>query len=82
MAGTPDRFEILLTDGAERDLASIHDYIAEFDCVANANYVLDATMDVVGCLSTSPERGSYPKALLGLRIKELRQTVFKPYRAI
>ena len=82
MASGPTRYEVLLTRGAEQDLESIHDYIAEFDCVANANYVLDATMDVVACLSTSPECGSYPKALLGLGIKELRQTFFKPYRAI
>ena len=82
MAGTPDRFEVLLTDGAERDLASIHDYIAEFDCVANANYVLDELMDVVESLSKFPECGRYPKELVGLGIKEYRQTFFKPYRVI
>lgn len=43
-----------------------------FDCVANANYVLDAF----------PERGSYPKELVSLGIKEYRQTFFKPYRVI
>ena len=36
MAGTSARFEVLLTEGAEQDLEAIHDYIAEFDCVANA----------------------------------------------
>jgi toxin ParE1/3/4 len=82
MAGTPDRFEVLLTEGAERDLESIHDYIAEFDCVANANYVLDALMDVVESLAIAPERGSHPRELLGLGIKEFRQTFFKPYRVI
>ncbi|MCK6376768.1 MAG: type II toxin-antitoxin system RelE/ParE family toxin [Zoogloea sp.] len=82
MVGTPARFEVLLTEGAERDLEFIHDYIAEFDCVANANYVLDALMDAVECLSTTPERGSHPKELLGLGIKEFRQTFFKPYRVI
>ena len=29
MAGAPARFDVLLTEGAERDLESIHDYIAE-----------------------------------------------------
>src|SRR5581483_12021918 len=33
--------EVLLTEGAEQDLASIYDYIAEFDCVANAEHVLE-----------------------------------------
>ncbi len=39
-------------------------------------------MDVVEGLATSPERGSHPKELLGLGIKEFRQTFFKPYRVI
>lgn len=82
MAGTPARFEVLLTEGAEQDLASIYDYICEFDCVANANHVLDKLMDVAESLSKFPERGSYPKELIGLGIKEYHQTVFKPYRVI
>lgn len=82
MAGTPAKFEVLLTEGAEQDLEAIHDYISEFDCVANANHVLDELMDVVGSLSKFPERGSYPKELVGLGIKEYRQTFSKPYRVI
>ena len=82
MAGEPARFEVLLTGGAEQDLEAIHDYVSEFDCVANANYVLDKLMVVVESLSKLPDRGSYPKELVGLGIKEYRQTVFKPYRVI
>jgi toxin ParE1/3/4 len=82
MAGTPAQFEVLLTAGAEQDLEAIHDYIAEFDCLAHANHVLDELMDVVGSLSKFPERGSYPKELLSLGMKEYRQTLFKPYRVI
>lgn len=82
MAGTSAKFEVLLTEGAEQDLEAIHDYISEFDCVANANYVLDELMGVVESLSKLPERGSYPKELVGLGIKEYRQTFFKPYRVI
>jgi toxin ParE1/3/4 len=82
MAGKPTRYDVLLTHGAERDLESIHDYIAEFDCVANANRVLDELMAVVEGLAQFPERGSYPKELLALGIKEYRQTSFKPYRVI
>jgi toxin ParE1/3/4 len=33
-------------------------------------------------LSRLPERGSYPKELVSLGIKEYRQTFFKPYRLI
>ncbi len=82
MSGTPAKFEVLLTDGAERDLEAIHDYICEFDCVASANLVLDELMEVVESLSRFPERGSYPKELVSLGIKEYRQTFFKPYRVI
>jgi len=82
MAGAPANFEVLLTEGSEQDLESIHDYLSEFDCVANANDVLDKLMDVVASLSKFPERGSYPKEVVGLGIKEYRQTFFKPYRMI
>ncbi|CBL47257.1 Plasmid stabilisation system protein, potential toxin ParE [gamma proteobacterium HdN1] len=82
MAGTSAKFEVLLTEGAEQDLEAIHRYISEFDCAANANDVLDALMDVVESLSKFPERGSYPKELVGLGIKEYRQIPFKPYRVI
>ena len=82
MAGAFAKFEVLLTEGAEQDLEAIHDYISEFDCVANANHVLDELMGVVESLSKFPERGSYPKELVSLGIKEYRQTFFKPYRVI
>jgi len=82
MAGKPGRYEVSLTRGAEQDLESIHDYISEFDCVANANYVLDQLMEVVAGLARFPERGSYPRELVTLGIKEYRQTAFKPYRLI
>ena len=82
MAGKSAKFEVLLTKGAEQDLEAIHDYIAEFGCVANADYVLDEVMGVVKSVSRFPERGSYPKELVGLGIKEYRQTFFKPYRLI
>ena len=82
MTGSSAKFEVLLTEGAEQDLEAIHDYISEFDCVPNANDVLEQLMDVVESLSKFPERGSYPKELVGLGIKEYRQTFFKPYRVI
>lgn len=82
MAGTPAKFEVLLTEGAQQDLEAIHDYICEFDCLANANHVLNEVMGVVESLSKFPERGSYPKELVGVGIKEYRQTFFKPYRVI
>ena len=78
----PTNFDVLLTEGAEQDLEAIHNYIAEFDCLANANYMLDQLMEIMESLSRFPERGSYPKELVSLGIKEYRQTLFKPYRVI
>jgi toxin ParE1/3/4 len=68
--------------GVKRDLESLYDYIAAFDTPANANYVLDRLMKVVASLASFPERGSYPKELLALGIREYRQALFKPYRVI
>ncbi|MBT0960642.1 type II toxin-antitoxin system RelE/ParE family toxin [Denitromonas sp. IR12] len=73
---------MVLTAGAEQDLESIYDTIAEFDCAANANYVLDQLMAAADSLAKFPERGSFPKELAELGIKEFRQTLFKPYRVI
>ena len=82
MASRRTRYEALLTRGAGQDLESIHDYIAEYDSLANANDVLDELMEVVQRLVQFPERGSYPKDLVALGIKDYRQTAFKPYRVI
>jgi toxin ParE1/3/4 len=82
MVGRPTRYEVLLTQGAEQDLESIHDYISEFDSVANANHVLDRLTEVVEGMAQFPERGNYPKELVALGIKEYRQTSFEPYRVI
>ncbi|MCM2313133.1 MAG: type II toxin-antitoxin system RelE/ParE family toxin [Steroidobacteraceae bacterium] len=82
MARGPIRFEVLLTRGAEQDLESIRDYIAEFDSPANADHVLDRLLEVVQGLAQFPERGGYPRELVKLGIRDYRQTAFKPYRVI
>jgi len=76
------QYDVLMTEGAERDLEEIYNYIAEFDSLSNADYVLDQLMEVVEGLANFPERGSYPKELLALGILEYRQAFFKPYRVI
>ena len=75
-------FEVLLTEDAGSDLEELYDYIAEHDAPSKADYVLDRIEKVVETLATFPERGSYPKELLALGIREYRQTFFKPYRVI
>jgi toxin ParE1/3/4 len=82
MTRSSARFVVLLTDGAERDLESIYDYISEFDSVANADHVLDRLMAVAESSAQLPERGRYPKELESVGVKEYRQSWFKPYRVI
>ncbi len=76
------RYRVLLTTGAEQDLEAIYDYIAEFNDPSNADHVLDRLMATAEQLAVMPERGSYPRELLDLGIKDYRQAFFKPYRLI
>lgn len=76
------RFEVLLTRDAERDLGELYEYIATHDSAGNANRVLDRIEKALESLSSFPERGSHPKELLALGIREYRQVFFKPHRLI
>jgi toxin ParE1/3/4 len=76
------RFEVVLTQDAERDLDDLHSYIATYDSLKNADRVLDRLLEVAESLSTNPERGSVPKELRSLGIQDYRQSFFKPYRVI
>jgi toxin ParE1/3/4 len=76
------RFEVLLTEDASSDLEELYEYIAAHDAPSKAEYVLDRIGKVMETLATFPERGSYPRELLALGVREYRQTFFKPYRVI
>ena len=71
-----------MTSGAEQDLEDIHGWIAEHDTPPNADRVLDRLLHVADTLSAFPERGSVPRELLALGMREYRQVFFKPYRLI
>lgn len=76
------RFEVVLTEDAEHDLEDLHRYIATYDSLENADRVLERLLRVAENLAIDPERGSVPKELRSLGIKEYRQLFFKPYRVI
>ena len=76
------RYDVLITQGAERDLEEICDHIAEFDSPEKADYVLSRLLEVAERLAAFPDRGPHPKELQELGIREYRQTFFKPYRLI
>ena len=76
------RFEVLLTEHAQRDIEELHDYIAGHDTPGDAARVLDRIAKALESLSTFPKRGSHPKELLALGIRDYRQIFFIPYRMI
>jgi toxin ParE1/3/4 len=76
------RFDVFLTEDAARDLEELHAYIAEHDSPAKADHVLERIEDVIERLARFPQRGSHPRELLALGIREYRQVLFKPYTVI
>ncbi len=75
-------FDVLLTEHAQRDIGELYSYIAEHDTPGNAAHLLDRIEKGLKSLSIFPERGSHPKELLALGIRDYRQTFIKPYRLI
>lgn len=75
-------FQVYLTDDASRDLEELYDYIASHDGPGKADHVLDHLQAVFSSLSANPARGTYPKELLAVGLREYREKFFKPYRII
>lgn len=76
------RFEVRLTEGAEGDLEAIHAWLAEHRSTEDADTLLDSFLDKVQTLERFPMRGSVPKELDALGIREFRQVLMPPYRLI
>jgi toxin ParE1/3/4 len=75
-------YSVWLTDDAARDLADISDHVERRDGPRRADHVLDRVERAFSNLAESPHRGTYPRELLDLGIREYRQVFFKPYRII
>ena len=76
------KHQVRITFEAEKDILDIYDYIAKKDTLQNAEYVLDNLESLILSLEESPERGHYPPELSIQGIKEFKEIIFKPYRAI
>ena len=74
--------QVQLTDDAARDLEEICDYIDRHDSPARADYVLEQIERACQGLSEHPQRGSYPRILLDIGIREYREVFFKPHPII
>lgn len=68
---------VLLTAGAERDLASIYDDVAEAESERAAEKLLNRLLDVADGLRRFPDRGKPPRELLELGIREFRQLTMR-----
>lgn len=75
-------YRVLLTQDAVNDLEELDTWIATNDSPERADYVLDRISEVFQKLTELPERGTYPKELSALGIREFREVFFKPYRII
>ena len=75
-------YRVLLTQDAVNDLDELDTWIATNDSPERADYVLDRISEVFQTLAELPERGTYPKELSALGIREFREVFFKPYRII
>lgn len=75
-------YRVVLTADAEADLRELYDYLAHADSIQNADRVLTRLLDAAGGLVTSPARGSIPRELRQLGVRDNRQVFFKPYRLV
>ncbi|MDE2999145.1 MAG: type II toxin-antitoxin system RelE/ParE family toxin [Gemmatimonadota bacterium] len=75
-------YHVQLTDDAASDLEAIYEYISLHDSPSSAEYVLDRIESVFHGLSEHPQRGSYPRELLKIGVRDFREVFFKPYRII
>ena len=75
-------YRVLLTQDAANDLEELDNWIATHDSPERADYVLDRISETFQELTELPERGTHPKELSALGIREFREVFFKPYRII
>ncbi|NOV31390.1 type II toxin-antitoxin system RelE/ParE family toxin [Methylomonas sp. ZR1] len=73
---------VRLTEPALADLLAINDYFLLEVSEKGAAKIIDALEAAVNSLANLNERGTVPKELLGLGIRQYRQIIVKPYRII
>jgi len=75
-------YRVLLTQDAMNDLEEQDTWIATHDSPERADNVLDRISEAFQKLAELPERGTYPKELSALGLRDFREVFFKPYRII
>ena len=78
----PGVYDVRLTRGAEADMEALHAYVAEHRSAGEADALLDGLIGRIETLERFPERGSIPKELADLGVRDFRQILHPPYRLI
>lgn len=73
---------VVLSQGAEDDLESLHGYLARNRSVQEASDLLDALVEKCASLASFSLRGSVPLELADLGIDDFRQVLLGPYRIV
>lgn len=81
-AGSPSRFEVLLTHDAELDLEELHAWLSEANSTPAADRLLTEMTQAMERLARFPNRGSIPRELLELGVQHYRQIPVKPWRLV
>ena len=76
----PQRFEVEVSDEAERDLEAIYTYLEGHASAREASALLDAFQERIEALEQFPYRGSVPKEFERQGSSAFRQIVMPPYR--
>ena len=75
-------YTVSLTPGALDDLDALHAYVAVTRSLAEADALVDRLRDRAASLTSFPLKGSLPKELEVLGVRDYRQIVLPPYRLI
>ncbi|WP_333872991.1 type II toxin-antitoxin system RelE/ParE family toxin [Methylobacter sp.] len=74
--------EVVLSEPALADLLDINDYYLVEVSDRVASKIIDSLETAINNLAEFPDRGSIPKELLSLGIRQYRQVIEKLYRII
>jgi len=81
-AGSPSRFEVLLTRDARLDLEELHTWLSGAASAPAADRLLAEMTQAMERLARFPNRGSIPRELLELGVQQYRQILVKPWRLV
>lgn len=76
------KYQVLITEEAEKDIIGIWSYIALDDCLDNADYVVNGLESTIKSLEKFPHKGHIPVELERIFVFNYLEVHFKPYRII